>query len=84
MSEQYLNSKEVCQILGINQLNTLYEYIHKKGLRAIKMGGNGGSRRHWRIRLSDLERWMTENQYVAGAEPEHGVSSKKVKSSSGR
>ena len=79
MPEQYLNSKEVCQILGINQLGTLYEYIHKRGLKAIKMGGqNNGKMRHWRFRLSDIEEWMTKNEYkLPAAKPTHREPNKK-------
>lgn len=49
-----LTTRQVREILGV-QLNTVYEYIASGKLKAHKLGGNGESKRHWRIKPEDLE-----------------------------
>ena len=49
--ERYLNSRETCKILGVN-FDTLYRYI-----KPVGKNGRRGSRRHWRIKESDIEKF---------------------------
>jgi len=56
---QYLNTRETCKYLGIKELGTLYSYIHEGKLKAYKVGGDGKSKRHWRIKLEDLEAFIS-------------------------
>jgi len=46
-------------------VRSIYRYIKQEILPAHKLGGNGHSRRHWRIRERDLEEFLTGQ---AGAE----------------
>ena len=65
---KWLNTKQVCRILGIKKAETIYSYINEGvktrdgqtiKLKAYKPGGNGNNRRHWRIRERDLEEFLT-------------------------
>lgn len=64
-----LSTREVADKLEMH-INTIYRYISKGVLPAHKLGGNGHSRRHWRVKASDLE------SFVQGVEPVHEVPSK--------
>ena len=66
-----LSTKEVADRLNVH-LNTVYRYISKGILPAHKLGGNGHSRRHWKVRSEDLEAFTQE------AEPEHGEPNNKM------
>lgn len=68
----YLTTGEACDILGIKELNTLYTYIYEGKLKAYKIGGNGKSRRRWRIKRSDLEEFIKSGEHI----PEKKVGSK--------
>ena len=57
--DKYLNAKEACEYLGIKKLGTLYNYIREGKLKAHKLGGSGGSKRHWRLREADLDTFIT-------------------------
>jgi len=59
-----LSTREVADRLRMH-INTIYRYISKGILPAHKLGGNGHSRRHWRVKSSDLE------SFVQGVEPVH-------------
>ena len=67
LQAKYITTKQACQILELKKLGTLYGYIKSGKLKAYKLGGNDNSRRHWRIKLQDLEEFITRH----GAEPKH-------------
>lgn len=71
--DKYLNTREACEILGIKEFNTLYEYIKSGKLKAYKLGGRN-SKRHWRIKAIDLEAFVTGQ----GSELKHTEASKNV------
>ena len=52
------NTKEISEILGTT-LVTIYNYISTGKLRAHKLGGNGKSKRHWRVQQSDLDAFIS-------------------------
>ena len=58
--EEYLTVQQVAAILNVHPA-TVYVWIRTRGLPAFKPGGNGSTRRRWRVRRSDLERWMQSN-----------------------
>jgi len=58
MDNKYLSSQEACEYLGIKELGTLYSYIREGKLKAHKLGGDN-SKRHWRIKLSDLDAFIS-------------------------
>lgn len=66
---RYITTKRACEILEIKKLGTLYGYIKSGKLKAYKIGGNSRSKRHWRIKLKDLEEFITK--YSAGGSAEH-------------
>ena len=68
MPTKYLNTIQACEYLGLKEVNTLYEYIKTGKLRAHKLGGNGKSKRHWRIKQEDLDTFASGE---TGTEPEH-------------
>jgi excisionase family DNA binding protein len=51
--DKLLSTRQAREILGV-ALSTIYDYIHSGLLKAHKLGGNGKSRRHWKIWHSDL------------------------------
>ncbi len=51
--DRLLTTAQAMEILGVNW-GTIYSYISENKLKAYKLGGNGKSRRHWRIWYSDL------------------------------
>ena len=55
--ERLYKTTEVANILGVKMI-TLYEFLKSKKLKAHKLGGNGKSKRHWRIRQSDLDAFI--------------------------
>ena len=57
-TKKYLNTKEACDYLGIKEVNTLYDYIKSGKLKARKLGGNGKSKRHWRISIAALDNFI--------------------------
>lgn len=56
--DKLLTTKEACEYLGIKEVGTLRRYIQEGKLKAHKLGGNGSSRRHWRIRMTDLDSFL--------------------------
>ena len=52
-ADRLLSTKEAMEILGVDW-NAIYGYIFEGKLKARKLGGNGDSKRHWRIWHSDL------------------------------
>lgn len=56
--KKLLTTKQVTEILGVRELETVYRYIHEGKLKAHKIGGNGKSKRHWRIKEQDLEAFI--------------------------
>lgn len=52
-----LTTRQVADRLGMH-LNTTYRYISKGLLPAYKLGGDGQSKRHWKVRSKDLEAFM--------------------------
>jgi len=52
-----LNIRQASNRTGI-PVRSLYRYIRRGILPAHKLGGNGHSRRHWRIRGADLEAFI--------------------------
>ena len=62
----YLTVKQVCEYIGIKDTETIYRYIRQKKLKAYKLGGKN-SNRPWRIKLTDLELFVTGQE----PEPEH-------------
>lgn len=69
MSKKLLNTKQVADMLGVNIL-AVYSYIKSGKLKAHKLGGNGESKRHWRIWYYDLEIFVGGQSSGAGSE--HG------------
>lgn len=53
MTDQILTVKEVADYLKVNQ-RTVYRMASSKKIPAFKVGGS------WRIKLEELERWITE------------------------
>lgn len=51
-----LTTHQVAEQLGVS-LTTVYSYIYSGMLKAHKLGGQT-SRRHWRIKESDLETFI--------------------------
>ena len=51
-----LTTKEVAEALGVSKF-TIYGYIHEGTLDAHKIGGSS-KKRHWRIKVSDLEKFI--------------------------
>ena len=60
-----LNTREVTGVLGVS-LITVYSYIASKKLKAHKLGGNGKSKRHYRIWQKDLEAFIAGDTAGAG------------------
>ena len=60
--DRLLNTRQIASILGV-ELNVIYDYIRFSGLPAFKIGGNGKSKRHYRVRESDFNAWL-ETQRV--------------------
>lgn len=52
-----LSTAEVAEILGIG-VDKVRDFIAEGKLKASKLGGNGKSRRHWRIKQTDLEAFI--------------------------
>lgn len=67
-----LTTRQTAEILGIH-INTVHEYIKAKKLKAHKLGGNGKSKRHWRIRIEDLEAFVNGSDVRS----EHAEASRK-------
>jgi len=67
-----LTTRQVAEELGV-KIGTVYSYIREGTLRAHKIGGYS-KRRHWRIKVKDLESFI--NGW--GAEQAHGETSKKA------
>lgn len=57
---KYLTTKQAMKYLGIRRLATLYQYIHSGKLKAYRLGNGDGSRRHWRILESDLDKFIKQ------------------------
>ena len=73
-----LSTTQAMKFLGIDW-NAIYTYIAEGKLRAHKLGGNGKSRRHWRIWYSDLVAFINQD---SGNEGEtHTESTKEEKES---
>ena len=49
-----LTINQVAEVLGVHT-NTAYRYVKAGILKAHKLGGNGDSRRHWRVKECDLD-----------------------------
>ena len=71
----YLTVKQVCEYIGIKDTETIYRYIRQKKLKAYKLGGKN-SNRPWRIKLTDLELFVTGQE----PEPEHTESTDREQS----
>lgn len=72
--DDYLNSRQACSYLGIKDLDTLYSYIKSGKLKAHKLGGNNkSSKRHWRIKRTELER------FISGQDSEEGLTESSIK-----
>lgn len=72
--EKLLSTKEVGEILGVRSARVC-RYIKDGRLSASKPGGNGKSKRHWRIKPVDLEAFVSGNTEVESA---HAEPSKKL------
>jgi excisionase family DNA binding protein len=55
--EKLLTTKQAARILNITVLQ-VYHFIKTGMLKAYKLGGNGSSKRHWRIKESDLNNFI--------------------------
>jgi len=55
--KKYYTTKQVARILQID-IAKVYEYIKINNLKAYRLGGNGTSKRHWRISENDLEQFI--------------------------
>ena len=56
--QKLLTTRQVAKVLGVSELETVYSYIREGKLKAYKIGGSGKSKRHWRIRETDLEAFV--------------------------
>ena len=54
---KYYTTRQTARLLQIN-IATVYGLIKEKKLKAHKLGGNGNSKRHWRISENDLEQFI--------------------------
>ena len=86
--EQYISIQEACDILGLanpanatsagrkagHGRNTIYRYIHSGELEATNLGGRAG----YRIRLSELERFMRERAQASRERAVRAAVSKEV------
>ena len=52
-----LTAQEVAKRLGVH-LFTVYEYLKSGLLKGHKLGGNSDSKRHWRIKVTDLDNFI--------------------------
>jgi len=59
-----LNIRQASEKTGI-PARSLYRYIRRGILPAHKLGGNGHSRRHWRIKEADLEAFINGRKEVS-------------------
>lgn len=50
---------EVKDMLGIKKVDTIYRYLQEGKLKGNKLGGNGKSKRHWRIKEKDLDDFIS-------------------------
>lgn len=57
MEENFLKPKQVADILMIN-IVTVYKLVRSRKLRAFNIGNRGGDRKTYRIRESDLKRFI--------------------------
>ena len=64
-------TSQVAEILGIKKLNTIYRWIKDGRLKATKLGGNGKSKRPWRIKQGDLEAFINHDYKEESIEPEN-------------
>jgi len=74
-----LSTTQAMEFLDIDW-NAIYTYIAEGKLKAHKLGGNGKSRRHWRIWYSDLVAFV--NQDSENREESHTEPAEKRKSQS--
>ena len=56
--KKYYTTRQAARILQVDTPK-IYEYIKAGKLKAHRLGGNGTSKRHWRISESDLEQFIT-------------------------
>lgn len=68
--EKLLTTRQVADILQVAKLDTVYRYIASGKLKARKLGGYC-KKRHWRIKLEDLEAFVNGNNRQAGAGSQH-------------
>ena len=54
---KYYTTKQAARILQVDMAK-VYEYIKAEKLKAYRLGGNGISKRHWRISETDLEQFI--------------------------
>ena len=59
--DKYLTAKQAARILQVD-LSVVYGYIKDKQLKAYKLGGNGKSKRHYRIKEADIEAFITRGR----------------------
>lgn len=55
--KNYLTTKQASRLLRVSS-QKVCEYIRQGKLKAHRLGGNGKSRRHWRISETDLENFI--------------------------
>ena len=67
-ADKLLNTREAMEYLKIDW-NAIYTYISEGKLKAHKLGGNGKSRRHWRIWESDLIKFINGEGEKEHTEP---------------
>ena len=54
---KYYTTKQAARLLQVDMAK-VYEYIKAGKLKAHRLGGNGTSKRHWRISENDLEQFI--------------------------
>ena len=57
-----LTTKQVAKEVGVT-IGTIYSYIYAGTLKAHKIGGYS-KRRHWRIKVTDLEAFINDGRAV--------------------
>ncbi len=77
--KKYYTTKQAARILQVDMAK-VYEYIKADKLKAHRLGGNGSSKRHWRISEDDLEQFIIGGK--AGSIQDKGSRNNKTGNSS--
>ena len=74
MTDKVLNIDQVAEQvkdrLGITRRSSIYEWLQRGVLKGFKIGGNGKSKRPWRVKQTDLDAFLSGEQPVASKDRE--------------